>query len=82
LPKVIIFSPTQQSPNLHCQWAGAPGALLFLVTRSVRSAIMRPIIPVTVPTISAVVKLLLFDEVEEPVAALEVGELVVGDLRE
>jgi hypothetical protein len=43
---------------------------------------MRPIIPITVPTISAVVKLLPFDEVEEPGAVLEGGELEVGDFDE
>lgn len=40
---------------------------------------MRPIIPTTVPTISAVVKLLLFDEFGEPVTILDDGELDVAD---
>jgi hypothetical protein len=39
---------------------------------------MRPIIPITVPAISAVVKLLPFDEGEELGAVLEGGELEVG----
>lgn len=43
---------------------------------------MRPIIPITVPTISAVVKLLPFDEDEEPGVVLEDGELEVGDFDE
>ncbi len=43
---------------------------------------MRPIIPITVPTISAVVKLLPFDEDEELGAVLEGGELEVGDFDE
>jgi hypothetical protein len=40
---------------------------------------MRPIIPITVPTMSAVLKLLPFDEFEEPVAVFEDEELEVGD---
>jgi hypothetical protein len=40
---------------------------------------MRPRIPITVPTISALLKLLPFDEFEELVAVLEGGELEVGD---
>jgi hypothetical protein len=43
---------------------------------------MRPIIPITVPTISAVVKLLPFAEVEELGAVLEGGELEVSDFDE
>jgi len=40
---------------------------------------MRPIIPITVPTISAGVKLLPFGEFGEPVAVLDGGELDVAD---
>jgi hypothetical protein len=40
---------------------------------------MRPTIPITVPTISAVLKLLPFDEFEELVPVLGGEELEVGD---
>lgn len=56
------------------------GVACFLVTRTVQRPIIRPIIPITVPTISAVLKLLLpLDEFEEPVPVAEGGKLDVGD---